>query len=123
MIAIVQKDHVAASNLLTHSLLNIFRWLPLPVPTGDIPHHGFQTQRSRDPQRGGSAPTKRRTEQPRMLSQRVSQGLLAIPQLHPGRVRGGEDQIGMAKSMVADHVPRPYHFPCEIGTLLHKAPN
>ena len=52
-----------------------------------------------------------------MLPHRIRQRLLAISQLHLGLPRRSKDQIGMAKSMIADDMPRTHQLARDIGSL------
>ncbi len=58
-----------------------------------------------------------------MLSHRIRQRLLAISQLHSRLARRSKDQIGMAKSMIADDMPSPRQLARDIGSLFHVAPD
>ena len=52
-----------------------------------------------------------------MLPHRIRQRLLAISQLHSRLPRRSKDQIGMAKSMIADDMPRTHQLARDIGSL------
>ena len=58
-----------------------------------------------------------------MLTHCIRQGLRAILQLHSGLQRGKKDQIGMAESMIAEHVSGPSQFAYDIRPPIHVAPD
>ena len=123
MAAVVQQNHIASANLLADFFFYVFRRLSLPVPTSHVPHHRLQTKRAYDFQSARPASSKRRTKKPGMLSHRIHQGQLAIPQLHRGLARRSKDQIRMAESMIANHVSCLNQLTCDIRPLLHVAPD
>src|SRR3984893_2048636 len=59
MSAIVQQDHIPASNLASYLSLDVLDGWRVPVVTGHIPHDWFQSHVPRDPQHG-RAPTSKR---------------------------------------------------------------
>src|SRR5580704_5894432 len=117
--AVVEQDDVAAANLSSHFPLDLGGVRGIPVVTGDVPHYRFQAEFTRDAKNRRAAATEGRTEEVRLLADRVVQSGAAIEKLLLDLGLALEGEQGMSKGVIADDVASRGNFASNFGALLH----
>src|ERR1700730_19054561 len=115
--AIVQQDHVSASNLARHLSLDVLGRRRVPVVAGHIPHDWFQSHLSRDAEYHRATAPERRAEQIGVFSHGVGQRVFAVRELRfkPGAALENEQRMG--ESMVAYDVTSLHYFTSYVRAL------
>src|SRR5690348_17970358 len=120
MSAVVQQDHVPASYLPGHLLLDVFNRWRIPVVAGYVPHNRFKTHLAGDAQHRGAPGAKRRAEQIGVLADCAGQSALTAAELFPDLMGALECQRWMSHGVVSDNVSGAYHFAGNVRALLHE---
>jgi len=79
--AVVKQDYIATPNLACNFAFYVLGWLASPVPTGNIPHYGLESQGMSGSQGCWAPSPERGTKQARMFSYRISECPFALLQL------------------------------------------
>lgn len=123
MSAVVKQHHIAASNTPADLAFNIFGRRRIPIEPGDVPHHRSKSQLPCDAEHRRPARAPWRTEQIRMLAYGVGERSLALREFVPNSGSRLQSQKGMSERVIANNVPSPCDLSCDIGPLLHIAPD
>lgn len=123
MSAVMQQDYVSSRHSTAHFSLDCFCGIRVPVESRDVPHDGFKAHFPRDPQYRRAAPAKRWTKDPRVISDRIRQCLLAFFHLDSTLYRTLENQQWMREGVVAYRVSGVRHFTNDVWPHAHITAN